>query len=225
MNFYEHKEVKKIMGTKKKNPSFENTNINLNSRILIIGASGTGKTNTLVNFVAKSPNTFGLIIIVNKGIEEPLYDYLKSKLKGSIMFHTLETLPSLEEYKELIYDQDLEVLIVFDDLVNDLKKDTKIKNYFIAGRKLNLTMVFISQDYHKVDKVIRGQLNYLLLHRVSSTKDIKLILSDYALGVDKNNLIAMYEDATKQPLNYLKIDIQQGDINKKFSKNLKDFYN
>ena len=34
----------------------------------------------------------------------------------------------------------------------------------------------------------------------------------------------MYEIATKEPLNFFKIDVDCQDINKKFSKNFKDFF-
>ena len=61
LNFYHTKQVKKYL-PKTENPSFENTKIALNSRILIIGSSGAGKTNALLNYIMESPNTFSHII-------------------------------------------------------------------------------------------------------------------------------------------------------------------
>ncbi len=100
INFYEQKKVKKYL-KKADNPSWEFTNIDLNSRILIVGSSGSGKTNALLQYIYNSPNTFQKIVIVNKGIEEPLYDFLKNEkeLKGKIAFYTLANLPSMEELK------------------------------------------------------------------------------------------------------------------------------
>lgn len=225
INFYEQKKVKKYL-KKADNPSWELTNIDLNSRILIVGSSGSGKTNCLLQYIYNSPDTFQKIIIVNKGIEEPLYEFLKNEkeLKGKVLFYTLANLPSMEELKGKMEDPDDQYLVVFDDLVNDIAKDTKIKNYYIAGRKCNMTMVFLSQSYFKVDKVIRGQLNYLILLKLSSNKDLKLVLSDYSLGVEKEELIEIWKDATKEKFSFLKIDINTGDPNKKFSKGFLDYY-
>lgn len=225
INFYEQKKVKKYL-KKADNPSWEFTNIDLNSRILIVGSSGSGKTNNCLQYIYNSPNTFQKIVIVNKGIEEPLYEFLKNEkeLKGKILFYNLANLPSMEELKATMEEPEDQYLVVFDDLVNDIARDTKIKNYYIAGRKMNMTMIFLSQSYFKVDKVIRGQLNYLLLLKLSSNKDLKLVLSDYSLGVEKEELVEIWKDATKEKFSFLKIDINTGDPNKKFSKGFLDYY-
>ncbi|KAJ1406647.1 hypothetical protein B484DRAFT_301248, partial [Ochromonadaceae sp. CCMP2298] len=182
------------------------TQIELRSRLLCVGASGTGKTNFLVNYLVASPMTFGKVIIVSKLIEEPLYQFLKDELKGSIVFYSLDQLPSLNEYTDSQKGEEMETLIVFDDLVNDLKKDSKVKDYFIAGRKCGLTMMFLTQSYYKVEKVIRGQLNYLIMLKVSSGKDLKMILSDYSLGITSDELVEIHAEATNEPLSFLKID-------------------
>ncbi|KAJ1394610.1 hypothetical protein B484DRAFT_340328 [Ochromonadaceae sp. CCMP2298] len=223
INFYENKKVKKYLKVVK-NPSFDATQIELRSRLLCVGGTGTGKTNFLVNFIAASPMTFGRVIIVSKLIEEALYQFLKDELKGSIVFYSLEQLPSLNEYTESQKGEEMETLIVFDDLVNDLKKDSKVKDYFIAGRKCYLTMMFLSQSYFKVEKVIRGQLNYLIMLKVSSGKDLKIILSDYSLGITPDELVEIHTEATKEPLSFLKIDINTPNPDKKFSQGFKDFF-
>jgi hypothetical protein len=124
INFYENKKVKKLLKVVKK-PSFDATQIELRSRLLCVGGTGTGKTKLFVNYLASSPMTFGKVIIVSKLIEEPLYQFLKDKLKKSIVFYSLDQLPSLNEYTDSQKGEEMETLIVFDDLVNDLKKTAK----------------------------------------------------------------------------------------------------
>jgi type II secretory pathway predicted ATPase ExeA len=125
INFYENPKVKKYM-EEIKNPTFENTQMSMRSRSLVVGASGTGKTNYLVNFIASSPMTFGRVIIVPKLIDEPLYKFLKAELKGSIVFYSLDQLPSLKELTDA-RENGLETLVVFDDLVSDLKREARLK--------------------------------------------------------------------------------------------------
>jgi hypothetical protein len=125
INFYENPNVKKIM-EEIKNPSFDATQMTMRSRSLVVGASGTGKINFLVNFIASSPMTFGKVIVVSKEIEEPLYQFLKDELKGSIVFYSLAQLPPLKELTDA-RENGLETLVVFDDLVSDLKREARLK--------------------------------------------------------------------------------------------------
>jgi hypothetical protein len=60
--------------------------------------------------------------------------------------------------------------------------------------------------------------------KISGDRDLKLILSNYALGITQEKLLEIYKEATKEQLNFLKIDMRTGDENKKFSKNFTDFF-
>ena len=223
INFYENKGIKKYL-TKSDNPHFEETQIKVDTRILIIGSSGSGKTNLLMNYIKLSPNTFSHIHVVFKTFE-PLYELLKEKLAeshGVTFYDDINKLPDLEKIQKEKGDQQL---IVFDDQINESKKlNTKVAEYFIRGRKKNLTMFFISQSFFKIPKLIRQQMQYLCLLKMSSGKDLRLIVSDFALGLEIDQLQEIYKNATKEQFNFSKINIDEGDANKKFSLNFKDFY-
>ena len=53
-------------------------------------------------------------------------------------------------------DKDREILIVFDDMIADMINNNKLNSVvtelFIRGRKLNISVVFITQSYFKVPK-------------------------------------------------------------------------
>ena len=63
-----------------------------------------------------------------------------------------------------------------------------------------------------------------MLLKLSSMRDLNLILSDFSLGVNKEQLQTVYKQATKQQFNFLKVDIDNPNNNKKFSHNWTDFY-
>lgn len=225
VNLYESKAVKKYIKTKNC-PEYEATKINYRDRVLIVGGSGTGKTHALVNYLLLSPNCFHKIIVVSKNIEEPLYEFLKGKLKAKIVFYELNKFPSMNELaKQHKEDDDDELLIIYDDIVNDISKGNNIiENYFIAGRKLNVTQFFLTQSYFKTPKTIRLQLTHLMLLKLSSNSDLTCVLRDFSLGIDKTGLLDLYKDATKAKFHFLFIDINATDSNKKFSHNFNDFY-
>ena len=198
--------------------------MNIDTRILIIGSSGSGKTNLLMNYIMLCPNTFQHIHVVFKSFE-PLYELLKDKLEksGGITFYDdINKLPNLDQIQE---DKDDQQLVVFDDQINEKDKlNGKVSEYFIRGRKKHLTMVFIAQSFFKIPKIIRQQMQYLLILKLSSARDLRLIISDFSIGSNVDEIQAIYKDATNERFNFLKIDIDQQNDNKRLSKNFKDFY-
>jgi hypothetical protein len=220
-NFYQHKDIKKYI-TKTNNPNFEDTQMNLPSRCGLISSSGGGKTVALLNFISKSSDTFGHIIVVYKQ-SEPLYEFLRDKIGSkNITFYT--------KLSELPNPNDLnmgkkQVLLVFDDQVAE-KNQQKIEEYFLRGRKLygGITMFYLSQNFFGIPPLIRRQFNYVMILKLSGIKDMKLILSNYSLGLEVNEIIKLYKDATKQKFDFLKISVEERDENKIFSHNFTGFY-
>ena len=94
INFYEHKDVKKMLTTYH-NPRFEDTQMKVVALVGVISPSGSGKTSWLLNYIAKSYDPFGHIIVVYK-TSEPLYDFLREKVGSkNITFYTkLTDLPA-----------------------------------------------------------------------------------------------------------------------------------
>ena len=221
INFYDLKSVRE-MRDDSNNPHFDQTNIDIPSRICIVGASSSGKSTCLMNFILKTPNTWGHITIVTKQ-QEPLYDYLEKQLKGrNITIHY--DLNKLEEPKDFP-NKELQNLLIFDDMIAE-KNQRKIVDYFIRGRKIGagITCFYLSQSYYQVPKTIRDQLSYIWLVKIGQKRDLNLILADSGGLVDKTTLMHLYTDATREKFNFLKIDLNTVDMNKKFSKNFIDFY-
>jgi GTPase SAR1 family protein len=228
VNFYDLKDVKKMDGDKQfVNKYFHNTHINLPARIGLIGATGSGKTNILLNFLNRTPDTFTKIIICHK-LDEKLYDYLKTKLGDMVI--TYKGLNELPRFNELELDDKDRLLLVFDDIVNDSKKlqEDIVLEYFLLGRKVKagITMFYLSQSYYKIPKSIREQVNYVFIVRLKDKRDIKTIIGDNTLGIDDTDVLKyIYNEATKERGDFLKIDLFNPNVNKVFSKNFLEFFN
>ena len=223
INFYEHRDIQKLL-PKYHNPHFQDTQIKVPFRMGIIGSSGGGKTQMLLNLIAKMNDTFGHIHVVYKA-SEPLYEFLEKKIGAKfITFYTkLTDLPPITDFPH----KDKQQLIVFDDQVNEPDKLQQIiKEFYIRGRKVGqgLSLCYLSQSFFKIPKIVRQQFGYLILLKLSSIRDLNLILSDFSLGVDRKQLAAVYKDATSEQFQFLKVDIDNPDNNKKFSRNFTDFY-
>jgi ABC-type dipeptide/oligopeptide/nickel transport system ATPase component len=227
INFYEIPEVKKFDKNKQfVNKYFKNTNINLPARIGLIGATGSGKSNILINFLTRTPDTFTKIIIVHK-LDEKLYDFLKEQLGEQITFY--KGLNELPRFKDLELNNKDRLLMIFDDVVNDSKKiqEDIILEYFLLGRKVKsgITMFYLSQSYYKIPKSIREQFSYILIVKLRDNRDIKTIINNNTLGInDTETINYLYNEATKNKGDFLKIDLYNQDVNKIFSRNWIEFF-
>ena len=60
--------------------------------------------------------------------------------------------------------------------------------------------------------------------KIGQKRDLNLILSDSGGLVEKKVLAELYQDATQEKFNFLKINLNTIDLNRKFSRNFNNFY-
>ena len=219
-NYYE--KMDKKFHLKSHNPNYNIHNIKVPFRAIIIGNSGSMKTNTLLNLLNVMSGTFESIFYITKNKDEPLLNYLEDKLgkKGLKITEGLSTVPDLDKI-----DKESNTLIILDDLVNEPLKEQKIiSDYFIRCRKRNCSICYISQSFYDIPKMIRNNINYLIIKQVSSMKNLTMITRECSLGISKQALTNMYRDATKDKKNFLLIDLEQGDPLKRFRFNFDSYF-
>ena len=221
VNVYEKDEIKPFL-LKSYNPNYNMHYIDIPFRLLIIGSSGSGKTLTLYNLLRIFSGTFQNIYIISKSIDEPIYKFIENKykkinenpkIKNKLNVNVLEGIESLPDLST--FNKDEQSLVVLDDLVLE-KNQTKIIEYFIRCRKLSVSIIYISQSYYAVPKMIRNNISYLIIKQVSSSKNLKMIANEYSLGLDSKQLKKIYDYCTKEKSSFMLIDIDHE--NMKFRK-------
>jgi len=215
-----YKQIPKKFLIKQHNPNFHIHGLKTPFRMLIIGNSGAGKTQTLLNIIHNMDGTFNNIFIITKNKDEPLYNFLEEKLgsKGLVISEGVENAPDLDED----IDKKDQTLIVMDDLVLE-KNQSALEEYFIRARKLNCSLIYISQSYYRVPRIIRQNLNYLIVKQVSSLKDLYRIMAEYTLGVEKDGLKKLYENSTREKQDFLLVDLDAS-LQDRFRKNFNEIY-
>ena len=81
-----------------------------------------------------------------------------------------------------------QTLIIFDDFISDLKKHPIISEYFIRGRKKSASIMFLSQSYFGTPKIIRQNVNYLVVLKLGGSRDVNSILRECSIGLTKEQL-------------------------------------
>jgi ABC-type dipeptide/oligopeptide/nickel transport system ATPase component len=204
INFYEHMPSKFLDNAE--NPNFHLHHLKIPFRMCIVAPSGSGKTNFLLNIIhlfSQGKGTFADIAIITRNKDEPLYKYLQDKCEQIMIKEGLENVPQLDKM-----DKEVNHLVVFDDLV--LAKDqTPIMNYYIRARKLNCSVIYISQSYFKIPKIVRSNCSYMCLLKLSGNREVNLILSEFGLGVSKEQLLSLYKYATQEKFIPLLIDMEE----------------
>lgn len=201
--WYDH--VPESMRPKYHNPAIKNHGITLPFRMIIVGNSGSGKTTLVLELLHRMKDTFGHVTVCCANSDEPLYKYLASKLDAEnlTIVEGYENIPDIDSL-----EKDTQHLIVFDDLC--LEKDQRrISEYFIRGRKISggVSCIYLTQSYFAVPKVIRLQASYIILKKLSSLRDLNLVIKDFNLDKSKEEMLAMYQHCTAEPLSFLMVDI------------------
>lgn len=194
-----------------------------NSMILSIGGTGSGKTNSLMTFLSlKNDSFYTIILYTGSTSEEPLYEYLKSKIPDMQIYTNINDVPSLTEFED---SKDKEKLIIFDDFINLQKKDmTKISEYLTAGRKFGFTVWLQAQNYVSVPKSITRNINYFIIFKLNDNTSLNTIIKNHNvnfLPVDKFK--EAYTYATKEKFNFLLIDLKNDDRSKGLRHNFLEF--
>ena len=149
-------------------------------RILIIGGSGSGKTNALLNLINNQPD-IDKIYLYAKDPYEAKYQFLINKKESTGLKHSNDS-KAFTEYSNDMHDvykniddynpdKENKILIVFDDMIADMINNKKLNSIvtelFIRSMKLNISLVFITQSYFKVPKDIRLNFTHFFYYENS----------------------------------------------------------
>ncbi len=222
INFYELDAVKALQ-PKSINPNFDIHQIKVPFRMCVIGSSGSGKTNITMNLLSLMSDTFNKIVLYTRNKNEPLYEYLEKAIPDEGMLEIHEGLNHLNtcDLDNEYYGQ---TLVIFDDLCNE-KNQRQIGELFLRGRKLGVSLVYLTQKYSEVPTLVREQTSYLILKKISGKRDIVAILRNYSLDLEIHELLKIYQYCISTDiLNFLLIDLE-APAEKAYRKNFDEVLN
>ena len=188
-------------------------------RILIIGASGSGKRNTLLNFINEQHN-IEKIYLYARDLNEPKYEIFIKKIKDAGIKHLndlnafLKCSNAMDGVYENIHNYNSsrkrKILFVFQDMIADIMTNKKfqaiVKWLFIRCRKLNISLVFSTQSYFSVPKDVRSNLTHYLMMKINNKRELQNVAINHSAEIDYQDFMNIYRECTKKPHTFLTID-------------------
>ena len=185
-------------------------------KILIIEGSGSGKTNVLLNLIENQPDIDKMYFYAKDLYEAKSQYLIKIREKVGIDHHNdprayIEYSNDMHDVHQNInyYNPDKEnkILIVFDDVIADMINNKKLNSIvtelFIRGRKLNISLVFITQSYFKLPKDFRLNTTHFFIAKISSGREIWEIVQNHSSDIKTEDFNNIYRKCTVEPCSFL----------------------
>ena len=81
---------------------------------------------------------------------------------------------NIDEYNA---DKERKILLVFDDIITDMinnkKLNSVVTDLFIRGRKLNISLVFITQSHFKVPKDVKLNSTLFFIMKILNKRELR----------------------------------------------------
>ena len=210
---------------------------------LLIGTTGTGKTSVVLNMIFKDFLEFDVLMIFTKELAEPAYQYIINQFPPDNVMNLDEQsgegdCSDSDEYTDLedkqllvsenianlpdlnTLDEDKHYLVVIDDMVNETNSSHKaVKDYYIRGRKHNVSTLYLTQSYFKVPPIIRDNSKVFMFFKTDNRRKLMELAKTFANDMDKEKFIKMFQQATSKPFNFFYIDVREENLSLKYRQN------
>ena len=184
-------------------------------KILIIGGSGSGKTNVLLHLIENQPD-IDKIYLYAKDPYEAKYQGLINE-RESVGINRFKDPKAFIEYSNDMHDvykninyynlnKENKILIVFDDILADMIQNKKLNSIvtelFIRGGKLNISLVFITKSYFKVPKDIRLNTTHFFIAKILNKRELQQIAINHSSDIRTEDFVNIYKTCAAEPYSF-----------------------
>ena len=79
---------------------------------------------------------------------------------------------------------------------------TIVKELFIRCRKLNISLVFITQSYFSVPKDVRLNSTHYLIMKINNKRELQNIAINNFADIDYKDFVKIYRECKKEPYSF-----------------------
>ena len=185
-------------------------------RILIVGGSASGKKNVLLNLINNMPD-IDKIYLYAKDPYEAKYRYLINKRENvgldhfrdpkSFMEYSNDTQNVYKNIEDYNPNKKRKILIIVDDMIADMINNKKLNpvvtELIIRGRKVNISIVFITQSYFTVPKDVRLNSTHFVIMKTPNKRELQQIALNHSPDIDFKDFMKIYKKCTTESYSFL----------------------
>ena len=98
------------------------------------------------------------------------------------------------------------ILIFYDmiaNMINNNKLNPEVTELFIRGRKLNISIVFITQSYFKVPEHVRLNSTHFFIMKITNKRELQQTALNNSSDIDFKDFMNIYKKCTAEPYSFL----------------------
>ena len=110
---------------------------------------------------------------------------------------------NIDEYNS---DKEHKILIVFDDMIADMihqqKLNSIVTKLFIRWRKLNISLVFITQSYFTVPKDVWLNTSHFVISKIPNKRELQQIAINHLSDINTKDFANIYRKCTAETYSF-----------------------
>jgi hypothetical protein len=213
-------------------------------RWLCVGTSSSGKTSMILKEIIEHLD-WDILYVFSKSLDQAKYKWLRHFCE-QVEFNIYETLvkkakkmglnpddveaPIISHFSDDISNFRLEDLdntkrnlILIDDFLPEMvnkKNQDIVSALFIRSRHFNTSVIFLTQNWALIPKVVRGNCSIFSFFNIPSKRQINSICYDLGLDYDNRQMAKLLNDATREKYSFLTIDTDQNELPLRYRKKM-----
>ena len=104
-------------------------------------------------------------------------------------------------------DKECKILMVFDDMIPDMINNKKLNSVIIEllirRRKLNISLIFITQSYFKILKGVRVNSAHFFIIKIPNKRELQQIALNHSSSINSKDFIKIHKKCTAEPYSFL----------------------
>ena len=181
-------------------------------RMLVAGASGSGKTNTVMHMLRAPLVYYDKIYLYTPNPHQDKIRDLKrvmDSISQKVGYDVLEIKDEGEIMDTGEYPEGNRKVVIFDDLVNAPNTvQSKIANHFTDGRHHQISPIYLTQSYYDTPQKLRLNCSHMILYTPPTKNHCNLI--------GKENMIDPRLFETLGPYEFIFLDKEKKKVTKNF---------
>ena len=169
-----------------------------------------------MNLINNEPDIYKIYLYA-KDPYEAKYQYLINKREKVGLDHFrdpevfMEYSNNMQDVYKNIVDYNpykkRKTLIIFDNMIADMINNKKlilaIAELFIRGKKLGISIVFITHSYFTVPKDDRLNSTHFFITKIPNKRELHQITLNHSLDIDFKGFMKIYKRCTREPYPFL----------------------